>query len=114
MSKKYSFFVLMRATKAWLSLSRAERNQFTTTVLNPILRRYPAVGVRFYDAEAFSTKCSDVAVFETAQLEQYYYVMEAIRDTAVFTVPYFEFVEIIPALEGGFGDYEAHLQEGNV
>ncbi len=110
MSRKYTFFILMNATKEWLSLAREDRQAFTETQLNPIFATYKSVSVRFYDAEAFSTRCSDIAVFETANLQDYYFVINAIRDTKIFTVPYFEFVEIIPAIEGGFVEYEQHLQ----
>lgn len=110
MKRKYTFFVLMNATKEWLSLSREARNSFTTTHLNPLFAKYSSVSVRFYDAEAFSTRCSDLAVFETSNLPDYYFLIDGIRDTKVFTVPYFEFIEIIPAIEGGFAEYEASLK----
>ncbi len=111
MGRKYTFFVHMVATKDWLSLSRKQRNQFTEQVLNPIFEKYPSVNVRFYDVEAFSTLCSDIDVFETENIQDYYFLIDAIRDTEIFTVPYFEFVEIIPAIEGGFVEYEEHLDQ---
>ena len=111
MNRKFTFFVLMRATKDWLSLSRRQRNDFVATNLNPLFGKYHQVGVRFYDAEAFSTRCSDIAVFETEDIQQYYFLMDGIRDSKIFTVPYFEFVEIIPAIEGGFAEYETSLNQ---
>ena len=111
MSRKYTFFVHLRATKDWLALSRAERNEFTANTLRPILAAHPQVRVRWYDAEAFTARCSDIAVFETESIPDYYFVMDAIRDSKVFTVPYFEVIEIIPAVEDGFAEYEAHLNQ---
>jgi len=35
------------------------------------------VKVRWYDVEAFSTKASDIAVFETTSLQDYYFVIDA-------------------------------------
>jgi hypothetical protein len=104
---KYSFFVLMNATPAWLRLSREERRAFNAEILGPILARYPSVKARLYDAEAFSGRCSDIAVFETEEIQAYYFLIEALRDSPVYTVPYFEIVEIIPAIEGGFEAYES-------
>jgi hypothetical protein len=104
---KYTFFVLMKATKHWLALSRAERNQFVAESLQPLFAKYPTVTARFYDAEAFTTHFSDITVFETEVIQDYYFLIEGLRDTAIFTLPYFDFVEIIPAIEGGFGQYEA-------
>ncbi len=111
MKRKFTFFVLMNATKEWLSLSRQARNDFVTTSLNPLFEKYSSVSVRFYDAEAFSTRCSDIAVFETDNVQEYYFLMDGIRDSKIFTVPYFQFVEIIPAIEGGFAEYEASLKQ---
>jgi hypothetical protein len=112
MSRKYTFFVLLRATKAWLALTRAARNQFVEHELSSLFAKYGAVSVRFYDTEAFTARCSDIAVFETAELQQYYFLMDGLRDSKVFTVPYFDLLEIIPAIEGGFIEYEESLQQG--
>lgn len=94
----------------WLHLTRDERNRFTHEVLTPIFLKYPSVNVRYYDVEAFTTRCSDIALFETASPQDYYYLIEAMRDSPVCTVPYFEFVDIFPALESGFVEYEEHLR----
>ncbi|SBS26380.1 hypothetical protein MSP8887_04193 [Marinomonas spartinae] len=107
MPRKYTFFVHMNATAAWLSLSREERNRYFTETIGDIFARYPDVSVRLYDCEAFTTRCSDIAVYETENLQHYYFLIEALRDSQVFTVPYFEVVDIFPALENGFEEYEA-------
>ncbi|MPQ72264.1 Darcynin, partial [Pseudomonas sp. MWU12-2323] len=39
----------------------------------------------------------------------FYYLIDALRDSKVVTEPYFEFVDIIPAVEEGFRDYDAQL-----
>lgn len=111
MERVYTFFIHMRATREWLSLSRDQRNHFRDTVLNPIFARYPSVKVRFFDVEAFTAKCSDIAMFETTDIRQYYFVIDAIRDSKVFTEPYFEFLDIFPAVENGFEDYERELKK---
>lgn len=109
MPRKYTFFVHMSATKDWLSLSREERNIYFSETIGDIFSRYPTVSVRFYDCEAFTTKCSDIAVYETENLQDYYFLIEALRDSKVFTVPYFEMVDIFPAIEDGFEEYELSL-----
>ena len=97
------------ALPAWLALAREKRAEFSTQKLEPIFNKYPSVKVRWYDVEAFSTKASDIAVFETTSLQDYYFVIDAIRDSEFCTVPYFEFVEIIPAIEDGYVEYESSL-----
>ncbi|EKP65851.1 Uncharacterised protein [Acinetobacter baumannii] len=109
MSRTYTFFIHLRALPAWLALAREKRAEFSTQKLEPIFEKYPTVKVRWYDVEAFSTKASDIAVFETTSLQDYYFVIDAIRDSEFYTVPYFEFVEIIPAIEDGYVEYESSL-----
>jgi hypothetical protein len=100
----------MTSTKEWLSLSRDERRRFVAEELQPIFATYAErVRVRFLDAEAFTSRCSDVAIFETDDLQQYYFLMEEIRDSKIFTVPYFIFNDIIPCAEGGFVRFEEEL-----
>ncbi|HEY1011247.1 MAG TPA: darcynin family protein [Herpetosiphonaceae bacterium] len=107
-AKPYTILVLMTATEAWLSLSRAERAGFVERTLGPIFARYEGrVSLRTFDAEAFSARCSDVAMFEAEDLRAYYYLMEELRDTALFGQPYFRVNEIIPCIEGGFAEFEA-------
>lgn len=93
----YTIFVHMMATKEWLSLSREQRAQFVQADLGPILAQHEQVTFKFYDVEAFSARCSDIAVFETNALDAYASLMDAIRDSKIFTVPYFHIVDIFPA-----------------
>ncbi len=111
MSKKYTFFVHMNATKEWLSLTRKQRSGFVETVLGPIHAKYPKVTTRMFDIEAFSADCSDMIMYETESIQEYTFLIDAIRDTEIYTVPYFEIVRILPAVEEGFVDYEHHLND---
>jgi len=40
--------------------------------------------MRFFDAEAFHAKVSDVMMIETTDLKQYYYFIETLRDMRNF------------------------------
>jgi len=99
MSRTYTFFIHLRALPAWLTLPREKRAEFSKQKLEPIFEKYPTVKVWWYDVEAFSTKASDIAVFETTSLQDHYFVIDAIRVSEFCTVPYFELVEIIPVIE---------------
>ncbi len=110
-SPKLTFFMLLRSSPAWLALSRDERSEFTDTVLKPIFGRYPAVSMRFYDAESFSGRATDIAVFETRDLRSYYFLIDALRDTQFLGLPYFEVLDIIPAVEDGHVEYTEALGE---
>jgi chlorite dismutase len=104
---RYAIFGLATATEAWLRLSREQRRSFVESELGPMLARFPGK-VRWFDAEAFSTRCSDVILFETDDLREYTFLMERLRDSKVFTEPYFRFQELIPAVEEGFREFEAN------
>ena len=101
-----TFFMSLRAQPAWLALSRPQRADFISGVVRPVFARYPGVKLRFYDAEAFSGRCSDLAVFETADVRAYAFLIDALRDTPFLGLPYFEVLEIIPAIEDGYADYD--------
>jgi len=73
------------------------------------LKKYRSVKVRWYDPEAFNARASDIAVFETSSLQEYYFVIDALRDSEIFSTPYFELVEIIPAVEDGYIEYGESL-----
>ncbi|PRP68941.1 Darcynin [Chromobacterium amazonense] len=109
MSQPMTFFALMRVHPNWLRLSRPERRRFEQETLQPIYARFPGVKMRWFDAEAFTTRCSDVAMFEAESVKAFYFLIDALRDSPLMTEPYFEFVDIIPAVEDGFRDYDAQL-----
>lgn len=110
---KYAYFLLLRATPAWLRLSRAERRLLGDQTLQPLLKRANgSLKLRYFDAEAFTTQCSDVMLIETSDPQPYYYFIEGLRDSVLITEPYFEIVSIIPAVEDGYQAYEAEGHAG--
>jgi hypothetical protein len=102
----FTFFIHLRATPAWLALSRPGRAAYVQEAVRPAFTSYPSVKARFFDAEAFTGRCSDVAMIETDDLRQYRFLIDALRDEAFFGLPYFEVLEIIPAVEDGYVDYD--------
>ena len=102
---KLTFFMQLRSTPAWLALSREARAAYIEAEVRPIFARYRDVAMRFYDAEAFTGRITDVAVFETRDVRAYYFLIDALRDTPFFGLPYFEVVEVIPAVEDGYQEY---------
>lgn len=102
----YTIFMLLRTTPAWLRLARAERSAIAEEAFGFALKD-GTVAFSYHDAEAFSGRATDVAVFKTAALYDYYKVVERLRDSRLFTEPYFEVVEIIPTIEDGFRHFEA-------
>lgn len=106
MTPAYTYFVFLRATPAWLRLSRSERDRLAQQHLTPLLGEPEHLRMRFFDAEAFSAFCSDVMMIETDDPMRHYFFMEGLRDTPLIHTPYFEVLQIVPALEDGFRAYE--------
>lgn len=104
-----SFFVSLRSQPAWLALGRQQRADYLAARVRPHFARYPRVRLRFYDAEAFSGRCTDMMVFETADLRAYSSLIDALRDEAFFGLPYFEVLDVVPALENGYAEYDAEM-----
>ncbi len=107
----YVFFVMLRATPAWLALSRARRKALGDEHLGPILQAHAGkLRMRYFDAEAFTAQCSDLMMIETTDPKHHYYFMEQLRDSVLITHPYFEVVQIVPTLEDGYQAFEASTQ----
>ena len=113
MPSRFAIFILLHATEAWLRLPRSERNALAASHIAGPLAQYPALKMRYFDAEAFSAGCSDLMMIETPDLTQYYDFMETLRDSPMIATPYFKLVQIIPAIEGGFRDFEDRQQQDN-
>jgi hypothetical protein len=106
---RYTFFMLVKTTARWLQAPVQERMSFLQTEVTPLLKRWTDVTLRYYDAEFFTTRCTDVIVWETENIASYQAVIEKLRET-LFWDTYFEVVEIIPAIEDAYADfYEAPL-----
>ncbi|HZG28574.1 Darcynin, protein of unknown function [Ensifer adhaerens] len=106
-ASRFTIFMLLEALPSWLSLDRTARGKIAEEALGSSLSGFN-VTHRHYDAEAFSGRCSDISVFETDDLPAYYYVIERLRDSAFFAVPYFRVIDIIPTIAEGYRDFEDH------
>ena len=98
------YFMLVKTTNTWLQLSTKERFQFLDTAISPILRKHPMVKMRFFDSEAFSGRYTDVLMLEAAEVKDYQFLVEELRET-LFWGTYFEIVEIVPAIENAYALY---------
>jgi hypothetical protein len=104
------FFWLIKATPSWLALpplGAGSRLEFVGKVLPPLLEKYPKVTLRYFDAEAYSTVCSDVMLWTSHDNRQYHGLVEGLRETP-FWDHYFQVVHIIPTLED---QYAEHYQQ---
>lgn len=97
----YAFAMLVHTTPTWLRTSPPERFAFVEETLRPILAAHPVVHLRYFDAETFSSRYTDMLFWETAGVLAYQAVVEALRETP-FWDTYFEIVEIVPMIEDAY------------
>jgi len=108
---KYTIIILIATTEKWLRLSRKERREFFEHVLGPIMEKYrETVSVRLFDSEGFNAKNTDFIIIETTNLNDYYFFWEEIRDSKIYTEPYFMVNEIVVGKEEGYKEYEETLK----
>jgi len=62
-----------------------------------------------FDAGAFTTRCTDVAMFQARDMQSFYFTIERLRDSVLITEPYFERAEIIPTIGDGFKIFEEQV-----
>ncbi|RFS14992.1 darcynin family protein [Emticicia sp. C21] len=110
--KPYTILVLMNATPQWLSLTRNQRSQFFEKQVMPIFQKVgQAVEVKLFDSEYFHAKVSDFMIISTENLNQYKLLIELLRDSKIYGVPYFEIVDIIVGQENLFADFNEVLRK---
>lgn len=102
----FTIFILLQACEAWLRLQRHQRRALADAHISLPLASAPALHMRYFDAEAFCAQCSDIMTIETADLTGYYDFIEQLRDSPIFTEPYFRLVQIIPTIENGYKGHE--------
>ncbi|MCV2367854.1 darcynin family protein [Roseateles oligotrophus] len=99
-------FMLVNALPAWLRLSRGQRAEVFAQEVLSLLPQHPGIQMRHFDAEAYSAVCSDVLMLQVPDTKALHFFIEGLRDSAIYTTPYFEIVHIIPTWEDGYRAYE--------
>ena len=99
-----TFFMLVNATPAWLALTPPERFAFVDETIRAFLPQHPSVSLRYFDAEAFSARVSDVMMWTVGDMAQWLSLVEHLRETR-FWGDYFEIVDIIPAVEDAYATH---------
>jgi hypothetical protein len=94
-------FMLVKSTRRWLDLPTVERMRFLKEQMGPILAARPEVTLRYFDAEAFTARASDVLLWETADLSAWQWVCDHLRES-LFWDHYFEVIDILPSLEANY------------
>ena len=99
MTCRYTFFMLLQSTAGWRALELDEQHARHDALLERVFASYPELSLRRFDSAAFGGRCSDVLVWETSDVAQYHEAIEALRDAELLAHPWFEIVDVIPAIE---------------
>ncbi len=103
----YSILVLYQVNNHWLTLTREERSNFYEGKMLPLIKKFSnQLSVRLFDSEAFHAETSDYMIIECSDLKDYYYFMEYLRDTELFSKPYLVLKDVIIGIENGFKAFE--------
>lgn len=108
---RWTVLVQLTALPAWLTLSRDQRREVGARCL-AVAGKWPEVRLRWIDVEAFTGACSDVLIAETPEPRAWYHLFEALRDTELFTVPYFRLEQVLAGIDDGYLGYEAAHHAG--
>jgi hypothetical protein len=105
MQRRYTVFMLLKATPQWQGLSAQERHAVLDETLTFVFEAFPEVRLRYYDSEAFHGRCAGVAAWETSDLQAYYELVAALRDTD-FLARHFEVADAIIGAEDSWRELE--------
>ncbi|WP_030665027.1 darcynin family protein [Streptomyces rimosus] len=95
-------FMLIKTMPEWLAMTPEERvHALDTEVMSVVKAKTTGVRSRFYDTEFYSTRVTDVWVWEAEDHEAYQLLIDALRETP-FWDRYFEIVDLLVGTENGY------------
>ena len=95
-------FMLVKTMPEWLGMPVAERFAHFDGRMKPILKKYEdEVCCRMFDTEFFSTRVTDVWMWEAKSRHAYEMVVEELRETPLWD-RFFSIVEILAGVENAY------------
>lgn len=108
---RYTILLLFQALPSWLQLTREQRGEFFEKRISPVFGKYASsCHAKLFDSEYFHGAVSDFVIVDVENLRGYRFLMEELRDTEIYTVPYFAVKDIIIGKENGFTEFEASIK----
>lgn len=108
MTTNWTVFMPLRATTEWLAFTPKQRFAWVRQTIEPLLEQHPQVRLRFFDAEFFTAQVSDVAMWETSDLDAWRALVEGLRETA-FWGRYFEVCDVWLTVENAYAEHYAEI-----
>ncbi len=100
-------FMMVKTMPEWLGLHVEERFAHLNRYIKPILTKYQdEVRCRIFDTEFYSTRVTDVWMWEAKSRHAYEMVVEELRETPLWD-RFFTIVEILAGVENAYArNYE--------
>jgi hypothetical protein len=99
-----TIFMLVKTQPEWLGFSVDERFDQLARYLQPVLRKHqPDVQMRFFDVEFYSTRVTDLWLWEARSHRAWQLVVEDLRETPLWD-RYFQIVDILPGVEDAYAE----------
>jgi hypothetical protein len=97
-----TIFMMVKTMPEWLSFPVAQRFEYFNRYMSPILKKYEdEVRCRIFDTEFFSTRVTDLWMWEANSRHAYEMVVEELRETPLWD-RYFAIVEILVGVENAY------------
>ncbi len=95
-------FMLVKTSPEWLGFTVDRRFELLREQFTPILKKHAAnVALRFFDVEFYSTRVTDLWMWDAREHHAWQLLVEDLRETA-FWDRYFEIVEILTGVENAY------------
>lgn len=95
-------FMLVKTSPEWLGFPVETRFALLAEHFTPILKKHSHdVTLRFFDVEFYSTRVTDVWMWDAREHHAYQLLVEDLRETA-FWDRYFAIVEILTGVENAY------------
>jgi hypothetical protein len=110
----YGIFIGYTFTSRWLAMDVEARERFQAEHLGPILAKYAdRVTAQHFDAEAFSARPTDFMFLRTDDLGAYYFLIEELRETPLFSDELAEIDVIHVGIADGYRSFLAQAQSAD-
>ncbi|MCS7459637.1 Darcynin 2 [Paenibacillus doosanensis] len=100
---------MLEVDAAWLALSREKRREYAAELYEIIGRYADHVRVKYFDADAFSGRCSDFVLCETGDTAAYHRMWEGLKDSAAFSRGYYRIKDVLYGIQNAYQDYETQV-----
>jgi hypothetical protein len=95
-------FMLVKTSPEWLGFPVEHRFKLLREQFTPILRKHAEdVRLRFFDVEFYSTRVTDIWLWDARSHHAYELLVEDLRETP-FWDRYFDIVEILTGVENAY------------